>query len=145
MAWAADWGATPAVTGVTDHAQNKYAEAGSTRSTDSANDRVDSWFAKNSGAGSNSQSATTSPAAAPVTTTTPGDPLIAVATPAPPIKGIYPGNPFTDDSLPYEVGWAHLIISTAGSGFYAGSTVPFRIKGSSGLSPCDLQKFTKEL
>jgi hypothetical protein len=183
VAWASAWGTTPVVTGVTDNAQNKYAEAGNARSADSANDMVDIWFAKNSAAGAttltitpnpganqgaaviwefanvdtispvdqtsvlNSQPATTSPSSAPVTTTLAGDLVIAVATPAAPISGIYPGNPFTNDSLSYGVGWAHLITSTAGtyaaewttgSGTYASSTVAFKLAGSSGLSPCDL-------
>jgi hypothetical protein len=72
--------------------------------------------------------------------------VVAVMTPMVPPVGIHSGNPFTNDSLLYSVGWAHLITPTAGNfapqwdlssaNTYSASAVAFKAAGS--FSPCDL-------
>lgn len=185
VAWSSAWGSAPAISGVTDNAQNVYAEAGNARAVLSSSDMVDIWYAKNSAAGAtsititpnpagtsgaaviwefsnadtaspldqtavlNTQPATTTPFGASVTTTAPTEAVVSVLVPAASIAGLYPGNPFTSDSLFFGTGWAHLIASPAGpyasqwstgSGAYASSTVSFRSAGSGGggQNPCDL-------
>ena len=54
VGWASAWGTIPTVTGMTDNAGNTYAEAGNSRSVDSANDIADIWYAKNSRPGATS-------------------------------------------------------------------------------------------
>ena len=95
----------------------------------------------------NSQPASTAPFGAQVTTTAAAEVVVSVLVPGASISGLYPGNPFTSDSLFYGTGWAHLITSTAGpyaaqwstaSGPYASSTVSFKAAGSGSQNPCDL-------
>jgi hypothetical protein len=74
-----------------------------------------------------------------------------VIVPAASIIGLRAGNPFTNDSLLFGVGWAHFITSAPGtykaqwdtlSGTFASSTVSFRAASSSGgaLNACDLNQ-----
>ncbi len=186
VAWTSAWGSAPVIAGMTDNAQNVYAEAGDAMAVLSSGDMVDIWYAKNSMAGAtaititpnpagtsgaaviwefanadpaapldqtavlNSQPASMSPMGAPVTTTAAAEVVVSVLVPGATISGLYPGNPFTSDSLFYGTGWAHLITSATGtyaaqwstaSGPYASSTVSFKAAGSGGAggqNPCDL-------
>jgi len=183
VGWASAWGTIPIVTGVTDNVGNTYAEAGSARSVDSANDMVDIWYAKNSKAGAtsltitpstsgtgaamiwefsgadtvspldqtsvlNSQPASTTPSGASITTGSANEVIISLLVPAGSPSGIVSGNPFTNDSLNFGVGWAHLFTTSVGtyraqwaaaSGTYASSSVSFKAAASGGaLNPCDL-------
>lgn len=82
-----------------------------------------------------SKPATTTPKGASVATTSAGELIISIAAGASSITGIYPGNPFTEDSLVRSNGWAHLVASSTGaytaqwnespSGAYCASTVAF--------------------
>jgi hypothetical protein len=96
----------------------------------------------------NNMAATTTPSGAPVLTASPAEVVISVAQVQDKINGIASGNSFTNDSLLWGNGWAHLITSSKGtytaqwsstSGTYASSTVSFKAAGSGGaLNSCDL-------
>jgi hypothetical protein len=72
--------------------------------------------------------------------------IVAVMTPMAPPTGIHSSNAFTNDSLLYSDGWAHLITSNAGNyapqwdlsspAAFSVSAVAFKAAGS--FSPCDL-------
>lgn len=93
----------------------------------------------------NSQAATSTPSGASVTTTSPVEAVISVIAPTWWIGGLQSGNNFTNDSLLYATGWAHLITSSVGTyaaawntglDTYTSSTVSF--KAASATSACDL-------
>jgi len=102
----------------------------------------------------NSQPATTTPSGASVTTTAPGV-VISILVPGSSMTGLMAGNPFTNDSVFFGVGWAHLITSSSGtyaaqwntgSGTFDSSTVSFIAASSGGgggggtFSRCDLNQ-----
>lgn len=102
----------------------------------------------------NSQPATATPSGASVTTTTPGL-IISIMVPGASMTGLLAGNPFTNDSVFFGVGWAHLITSSAGtyaaqwntgSGTFNSSTASFKAAssgdggGSGTTSRCDLNQ-----
>jgi hypothetical protein len=64
------------------------------------------------------QNATTSPVGPTVTTTQPGDFVIAVAMVANVITNIHAGNPFTNDRTTQDNGWAHLSDPASAAGAY---------------------------
>jgi hypothetical protein len=93
------------------------------------------------------QAATTTPVGGPVTTAASNEVVISVMSPIGSLTGLHAGNPFTNDSLLFGVGWGHLITSSAGtytaqwdtaSGTYASSTVSFKAATTSSTSACDL-------
>jgi len=97
----------------------------------------------------NSQTATTSPTGAAVTTTFPSEVIISVANSQETVNGIKSGNSFTNDATTGGEGWAHFIASAAGtyapqwtastSGTYCSSTVSFKASSSAG-GACDLNQ-----
>jgi hypothetical protein len=93
----------------------------------------------------NSQTATTTPSGAPITTGA-NELIISIGWVQGGVTGIVSGNPFTNDSTAAGDGWAHYISSSAGTynaqwtssyGTYGSSTVSFKA-ASSGGGPCDL-------
>jgi hypothetical protein len=99
----------------------------------------------------NSQTASSTPSGASVTTTSASEVIISLAEVANTVTGIYSGNAFTNDSVLMSNGWAHLITTSAGSyaakwnqsssGTFASSTVSFKAAvsgGVSSVSACDL-------
>ena len=86
----------------------------------------------------NSQLATSMPIGASVTPSAPASVVVSVMVPGGAMTGLHAGNAFTNDSLLYGVGWAHLITTATGtysaqwdaSGTYASSTVSFKAASS---------------
>jgi hypothetical protein len=89
--------------------------------------------------GVNTQNSAT-PQTGPVTTTAPGDVVIAAAIDTSAIVGIQAGSPFTNDLLTNSNGWAHLTSAVAPAGgyqaiwnadvadFYCSSAVAFLVR-----------------
>lgn len=83
----------------------------------------------------NTQAATTSPAGASVTLSQSSQVSLSIAIASHPITGLFAGNAWTNDSLAFSVGWAHLINASTGltnaqwttgsSSTYASSTASF--------------------
>lgn len=98
---------------------------------------------------SNSQSATSTPLGASVTTTYPAEVIVSVANVAGTVTGMKSGTAFTSDSVSGGDGFAHFIATSAGtytpqwntssSGTFCSSTVSFRAASSAG-GACDLNQ-----
>jgi hypothetical protein len=96
----------------------------------------------------NSQAATTSPAGAPVTITSPNEVIVDVAIVQSVASGIHSGNLFINDATLNGNGWSHLLTSSIGtyaaqwdsdSGRYCASTASFKAaSSSSSWNSCDL-------
>jgi hypothetical protein len=97
----------------------------------------------------NSQSSSASPFGAPVTTTTPGEVVLALVASAGTLTGMSSGNAFNPDYSVAGMGWANLFTSPTGTftpqwaqspaGTFAASTVSFNAENPvSGPDPCDL-------
>jgi uncharacterized protein (TIGR03437 family) len=92
----------------------------------------------------NSQSATSTPAGAPVTTTSQNEVVISIADVEYAVTGIASGNTFTSDSTLLENGWAHLVTSSVGTyypqwnqnhaGTYVSTTASFKAASSGGVT-----------
>jgi hypothetical protein len=97
----------------------------------------------------NSGAATTTPLGASVVTTLPAEVIVSVANVAGTATGMKSGNAFTSDSTAGGDGFAHLLVTSAGtytpqwktssSGTFASSTVSFKA-ASSGGGACDLNQ-----
>jgi hypothetical protein len=97
----------------------------------------------------NSQEATTTPAGAPVATTSPAEVVVSIVNAAGGVNGLSSGNSFTSDSTAGGDGWAHYIATSAGSyapswttgtsGTYCSSTISFKA-ASTGGGACDLNE-----
>jgi hypothetical protein len=99
----------------------------------------------------NSQSASTAPKGASITTAYSNEVVISLAGGAGSITGISTGNPFVNDATTNNDGWAHLVTTSAGtssaqwsqspSGTFASSTAAFKASGAtSAFSACDLNQ-----
>jgi hypothetical protein len=92
----------------------------------------------------NSQAATATPSAPPVTTTSANEVVISLVEVADSVTSITSGNSFTNDSTLMSNGWAHMITSSTGTyfaqwnqspvGSYASCTVSFKAAISQGQS-----------
>src|SRR5262249_1312063 len=83
----------------------------------------------------NSMAASTTPSGASLTTTSPSEVVVSVVQVQDKVSGIASGNLFTNDSLLWGNGWAHLTSSSTGtyaaqwnstSGTYCASSVSFK-------------------